>query len=387
MVILQLTSSRFFGGPERQMLELARHLPAEDRTVFLSFAEGGASEAFLRVVRDHGFTGVVLEHDTPHFLGAVQELARKIRQWNASILCCHGYKADILGRPAARLAGVPVISVSRGWTWESAKVRAYEALDRIALRGMDRVVCVSEGQAAKVRRAGVRPDRVLVIRNAIRVDRFPEPDHLPGEPLWELFAEPPDRIVGAAGRLSPEKGFDVLVEAARKVVAMNPAVGFILFGEGPLHDALEVQIDEAGLEGRFILAGFRPDLDQLVPRLDLMVLSSHTEGLPNVVLEALAASVPVVATAVGGTPEVIEDGVHGYLVPPGDAEALAGRIRDALASEPERLAMGVRGRRRVEEEFTFEAQSQQYQRLFRELAGRRGPARRDEAGRAVANVD
>jgi glycosyltransferase involved in cell wall biosynthesis len=159
----------------------------------------------------------------------------------------------------------------------------------------------------------------------------------------------------------------VLVRAAEQVAHTDASVGFVLFGEGPCRAQLVQQINAAGLHARFVLSGFRADLDRFVPHLDLLVLPSHTEGLPNVVLEACAAAVPVVATAVGGTPEVIEDGVSGHLVPPGDPEALAGRIGDLLASEERRREMGFQGRQRVLEHFTFPAQAQQYRTVFAEL--------------------
>src|SRR5207302_6843198 len=130
----------------------------------------------------------------------------------------------------------------------------------------------------------------------------------------------------------------------------------------------------AGLTRRFVLAGFRDDLDGYLPFLDLLVLPSFTEGLPNVVLEASAAGVPVVATAVGGTPEVIEDGVSGHLVPAGDPAALARRILDCIADEKERRRMGQLGRQRIEEHFTFAAQARQYQTLFERLIRHRRAA-------------
>src|SRR5207244_4478612 len=144
-----------------------------------------------------------------------------------------------------------------------------------------------------------------------------DPDPRYRERLARLFRPPRKRIVGAAGRLSPEKGFDVLVDAIALVRDHNPDVAFAIFGDGPCRPDLQQQISSLGLTGAVALAGFRLDLDQYLPHLDLLVLPSHTEGLPNVVLEACAAGVPVVATAVGGTPEVIEDGASGFLVPPG----------------------------------------------------------------------
>ncbi len=367
MNVVHLTASTFFGGPERQMLGLARRLAPATRTTFLSFAEGGRCQSFLAAARAEGYEARALDHDTPRLLRAAREIRAELRRLRADVLCCHGYKADLLGRMAARKADVPVVAVSRGWTRESLKVRAYEALDRLNLRWMDRVVCVSQGQAVKVLRAGVPAGRVAVIRNAIDVARFDEIDSRYCQILHDCFHAPRRFVVGAAGRLSPEKGFGVFVEAARRVAARDRSVGFVQFGDGPLLAALTAQVEKAGLNGVFVLAGLRHDLDRFFPFLDLVVLPSFTEGLPNVVLEAFGAGVAVVATAVGGTPEVVEDGVSGYLVPPGDPDALARRILDAVADDELRQEMGRRGGERVRQHFTFEAQARAYERLFADL--------------------
>src|SRR5262249_44879243 len=146
-----------------------------------------------------------------------------------------------------------------------------------------------------------------------------------------------------------------------------PGVGFVLFGDGPLRERLSHRIAALGLQENFILAGFRHDIDRLMPFLDLLVLPSFTEGMPNVVLEAMAAGVPVVATAVGGTPELVVDGVTGYLVSAGHRTQLARRMREVLTDERLGQAMGRQGRQRVAERFSFEAQSRAYQLLFDEL--------------------
>src|SRR4051794_17445743 len=141
MRIVHLTASTCFGGPERQMLGLARHLPDEDESVFLSFAENGRCKPFLSAARRAGFEAIGLVHDTPHFWAARREIAAQLERLQADVLCCHGYKANLLGRPAARKHGIPVLAISRGWTGENLKVRLYETLDRLHLRCMDRVVC------------------------------------------------------------------------------------------------------------------------------------------------------------------------------------------------------------------------------------------------------
>jgi glycosyltransferase involved in cell wall biosynthesis len=212
---------------------------------------------------------------------------------------------------------------------------------------------------------------VRVICNAVDPERFYDLDAVCRAKLLRCFPAAPMRIVGAAGRLSPEKGFDVLVRAAERVVRRDPSVGFVVFGEGACRARLQRQIHDAGLNGSFVLGGFRRDLDRFLPFFDLLALPSYTEGMPNVVLEAFAAGVPVVATAVGGAPEVVEDGHSGFLVPAGDDAALADRIGAALETEERLRDMGMHGRQRVHDQFTFAVQTREYRRLFEELKGGR----------------
>ena len=367
MRIVHLTASTFYGGPERQMLGLARHLPPHYTSSFLSFREDGRCEEFLRQVRWNGFAGEALAYDTPNLPGAILDLTRRLSNLYADILLCHGYKANVIGRLAARSALIPAVAVSRGWTSENRKVRAYEALDRWHLRFMDQVVCVSRGQARKVRRAGVPPGRVRVIPNAARLAALQANDPEARETLESFFDDGVERIIVGAGRLSPEKGVPVLIDAAKLVLNGSPNTGFIVFGEGAQRPALERMIEAYGLRQRFILPGYRTDLDRLMPSADVFVLPSFTEGLPNVVLEASSAMVPVVATAVGGTPEVVADGQTGFLVPAGDSARMAHCISDLLNDDSLRRRMGQAGREHVREHFTFEAQARGYLKLFEEL--------------------
>ncbi len=372
MRIVHLMASPFVGGPERQVLGLAGALSAEYESVFLSFAERGLCRPFLETARRQGFEAIELSANAPRLGRAVREVAEHLRRLGADVLCCSGYKPDVIGWRAARRAGVPVVSISHGWTAATWKVRLNELLDRLVLRWMDRTVCVSAAQAARVRRAGVAPERIVVIRNAIDPESCEKIDPSYRHAMQSWFAQPRIRIIAAAGRLSPEKGFDQFIAAAALVARQDPSAGFVLFGDGPLRETLAEQIAARGLTGTFVLAGFRTDVQRFLPSCDLAVLSSWTEGLPVIVLEALASGVPVVATAVGGTPEVVRDGINGYLVPPGDPAALARRIRDVLSDEPLRRVMGECGRQLIREEFTFAAQAREYQRLFNAVRGSRG---------------
>jgi glycosyltransferase involved in cell wall biosynthesis len=365
MRLVHLTSSTFFGGPERQMLGLAQTLPESVHTTFVSFAEGGRSAAFLAEVRKHDFDAIALKHDFPRVFAAVGELAGVLRESRCHVVFSHGYKANILGRIAARRVGIPVVAVSRGWTGENRKVRAYEWLDRRHLKRMDHVVCVSEGQAVKVRRwCGMPETRLTVIRNGARLDAFAKPDVQARPKLLNFFPRlSVSQVVLAAGRFSPEKGFSVLIEAAASFLRTNPSAAVVLLGEGVLRPVLEAGIRARGLTDRFAVPGFRSDLDSLIAVADVVVLPSFTEGLPNVALEASAAGIPVVATAVGGTPEVIADGETGFLVPPGQPQALSAKVEELLRNAELRRQFGRAGRTRMRHLFTFEAQATAYLNL------------------------
>ena len=370
MNVMHLTSSCFYGGPERQMLGLAEALLPDVQTVFASFSEGGLNATFLDKVRDAGFVSCSLKRDTPRLLAAKKEVVGLIKQHDVHVLLCHGYKAGMVGWFAARKAGIPAIAVSRGWTGEDWKVRIYERLDRLMLRRMDRVVCVSHGQADKAKRAGVRSERIEVIHNAINTSRFTKPDPAYREKLLGFFPASIRSnikfVIGAAGRLSPEKGFELLIEAAQAVSQKHPEVGFVLFGEGVLREPLQSQIDSSSLNDPFQLAGHTDELDQFMPCLDLFVQSSYTEGLPNVLLEATAAGVPIVATKVGGTPEVVQPGDHCLLLEPGHSDQLADCILE-IKTKSDNRTLPLNPADRISSEFSFTSQRDSYLKMFHSI--------------------
>src|SRR5258708_10723879 len=190
MHIVHLMASPFVGGPERQVLGLARHLPAPFRTSFLSFAERGLARPFLDAARQQGCEAIELRHNASRIFASIAEVAGELCQRRADLLCCSGYKPDLIGWRAARRAGIPVISISHGWTAAAFRVRMYEVLDRLALRWMDAVVCVSQAQARKVRRALVPERKAVVIPDAIGTESFPPPHPRSLEPLSHLSPPP-----------------------------------------------------------------------------------------------------------------------------------------------------------------------------------------------------
>jgi len=369
MRVVHLLASPFYGGPERQMLGLARHLPADVESVYLSFAERGLARPFIDAVRRQGYRGDLLACNTPHLAASVAEVAAYLRSTGAHLLCCSGYKPDIVGWRAARRAGIPVMGVAHGWTAVTRKVRVYEAIDRWVLGRMDAVACVSRRQAEKARLARVPEAKIVVIPNAIGEDAFGAPDAAVRAEMAGWFPSPPHTIVGTAGRFSPEKGFGMLIDAAAIVARQRPDAGFVIFGDGPLRGSIEQAVTGRNLRGHVVMAGFRADLERFLPNLDLAVMSSFTEGLPVFLLEASAAGLPAVATSVGGIPDVIVDGTTGLLVPPGAAGALAARIVELLDDPGRRRAMGEAARARVRRDFTLAAMGRRYYEVFARLVG------------------
>ncbi|MDR1385586.1 MAG: glycosyltransferase family 4 protein [Planctomycetaceae bacterium] len=368
MKILILTASPFFGGPERQMIELAKMLRIRhpDMECCLgSYPEKGNSRSFLEKAASEGFETLELIHDFPYLLKARRELKREALVRKIDVIIPHGHKPRCIALMVKRLLKIPVVTVSRGWTDENFMIRFYNRMDRLFHRWCDHVITVSESQTKKVIRFGTPSNRVTVIRNAIRTERFSSiPNPADRETLELMLPAKKAFLLGAAGRFSPEKGYNLLIDAMKMIRERNFSAGLIIFGEGFLRESYQKQITELGLQDSVQLPGFTNELDKFLPHFDLFLQSSYTEGLPNVLLESMAAQTPVVATAVGGTAETVEDGVTGLLIPSGNAEPIADAVC-RLLSTPEKLPqMGQAGKSRVEQYFTFEHQADAYYELL-----------------------
>ena len=366
MHVMHLRASNFVGGPERQILEHLRQ--SESETMHFSlccFQENGRPTELQTMAEEYGLDCTSVIASRPFDFGTIRQLARIIKKRNVSLLVTHGYKPNLLGRIASWIGHIPTVAVSRGWTYESRRVRFYEFMDRVFLRLADAVVAVSEGQRQKILACGVRPDKVRVIHNAIDLATYPDPAE---KSVRVELGIPKDAVlVATAGRISPEKNHLGLLEAALLVLAKMPDVYFVVFGEGFLRPELEKAVADAGIGNRFLLPGFRSDVRSLLHEIDVFVLPSQTEGLPNVVLEAFACRKPVVATKVGGTPEIVRHGDNGALVQPNDMEELAASLTTLCASADIRHSMGEKGYQLVKEQFGYDRQNKLYLEVYNRI--------------------
>jgi len=373
--ILHLRASNFVGGPERQLLRYAEADRNGPFQIYLgTFVEPHKRCEFLETARLHGFKALPLPSLTIARQSALSALVHELRSHEISLLCTHGYKADILGLLAGRLINTPIACFLRGWTSENRRIRFYESIDRLVLPLSHKIVCLSEDQAARLKRVPLLRTRVRIVTNAIDVPEL-SPDGIAKarQSIRDLLGFPAScSLVASAGRLSPEKGVAVFLDAAVQLVGCISNVYFVIFGEGPLRAELVLKSKRLGLSNRLRFAGFVPRLRDYLSGLDVLVNASFSEEMPNIVLEAMAAGVPVVASSVGGVAEIAGPDAGISLFSPGDAkgitEAVATIVRDPQAAK----RLSERGLKRVKEAYSPERQRTQLHTLYREhLANRR----------------
>jgi glycosyltransferase involved in cell wall biosynthesis len=266
-------------------------------------------------------------------LMALVALARLLRRLRPDVVHSHSSKAGVLARLAARLAGVPVVCHTvHGWSFRDEQPRVVRSavvlLERLLASVTTATVVVTSADLDLATRHRIgRADRFSLIRSGVRLAAFRDGDRQAGRSLLGVADEP---LVGAVQRLAAPKDTRTLLEAVAKARAEVPGLRLVVVGDGPDRGDVERMVVNLGLEGAVDLLGSRDDVPSLVAAFDVAVLSSRSEGLPRAVVEYMAAGVPVVASDVGGVPEVVHPGETGWLVPAGDAGAMAAAIVAAL---------------------------------------------------------
>jgi glycosyltransferase involved in cell wall biosynthesis len=357
------------GGPDKTILNSPRFL-----------AELGYQSvcAFLRPPRDDGFQAIrrrAMDYNAPieevDDRGAwdwrvLPRLLAICRQLHVDIWHAHDYKTNLIGLLLRRFHPMRMVTTCHGWVEYTPRTKLYYRVDRWSLPRYERVICVSDDILSKCRENGVDAQKSLLIENAIDADQYRRsiPVHAAKQP-WNC---PADRfLIGAAGRLSAEKAFDVLIRSVGELVRSGFDVGLFIAGDGPQRDSLQQLIDDLGLHDRVRLLGFQSDLIAFYQALDLFVLSSLREGLPNVMLEAMALEVPVVATPIAGIPRLISHEENGLLVPSCEVPSFVQCIERICADAGLRTRLATAGRSTIEERYSFAARMKKVAALYDEL--------------------
>lgn len=370
--VFYLLDSLNIGGTEVQAVELARRIPAAGYAVTLGClrAQGPlldrirGSEVVLREFYPRG--GI----DSIGGLSQLLRLSLFLRREKFEIVHTHDLWSNLLGIPAARLAGVPVIVSSRR---DLAHFDWYQGRRRLWLRRIQSLSGAVVANAAPIRDAlvaedGFAPEKLRVIHNGIDVEKFQTQLRARNDIRQRLFPGVEGSLIVLVGNMHTDvKGHPWLIDCAPAVVREFPSARFVLVGDGERKINFEQQVAKLGLERNFIFLGRRSDVPEILACCDIAVLPSRAEGLPNAILEYMAARLPVIASSVGGNSELVEDGVTGLLVPPEHSEALSGALLRLLREADLARRMAAKGHEFITQNFSFEKLVRDVDALYSEL--------------------
>ncbi len=359
--VLQLIEGLNLGGAETKLMELVAHMDRDRfETVVCSLGMGDRiKEEFEKL----GVEFVTMARKQRVDLRLIFSVAKLIREKQIDVVMTTLFYADVLGA----LAGV-FSKPKAVFSWETISAPEWLLTHRLlvyrfAMRFCTRVISVSHATAKwLVEKRGVPHDKVVVIPYGVNLDLYRAGEN--PELKQKLGIESDAKVVGVVARLHPQKGHRYLIEAAKSIVAKFPKTKFVIVGDGELRAELEEMTRTQNVAKTFMFLGFRKDIKDLMRVFDVFCLPSLYEGLPNVVLEAMATAKPVVATAVDGTPELIVDGETGYLVPPSDPQALAEKLSQLIGDQELARRFGSNGLKRVKAEYSLEKQVEGFQNLY-----------------------
>ena len=303
--------------------------------------------------------------------GVWPRLRRLIQERSIDLIHSHDYKTNALALLLSRACAITALSTVHGWTGHSFRERwCYYPADKRVLARFPRAVAVSSEIGRELVNHGADPERVTVVLNGIDHRRFRRDPARVADARAALGARPGDLVIGAVGRLEPQKRFDLLLEAFAAITGRFPRARLFIVGDGSQRQALDAQVKALNLTGSCVLVGHTDDVVPAYHAFDLLVQSSDYEGTPNAVLEAMAFEVPIVATAAGGTAEIVRDGVDGRIVPTGRPDLLIDNVVRALENPAATTAMAQEARARVEGELSFETRVRRIERIYSEMVPR-----------------
>jgi len=368
--ILFVVNGFSIGGGELKLLELVREISKKHAECFQCTVCSVGIDGLLRdQFESLGIRTEVFLKSGPYDVSQIFKVARLIREERIDIVQTTLFYADVIGTYAAVLAGVHCII-----SWE-AVTQPYAIKHlfayRLASEWFSMSVAVSHAIQNQVMRSRHVPaSKACTIQYGVDTNRF----H-PGknEHLRKLLKiKKNDIVIGTVARLTEQKGHRYLIPAMPKIVKAHPNVHFLFIGDGPLSEQLSDQAESLGVRKFIHFLGFREDVPLLLRGFDLFVLPSLYEGLPNVVLEAMASGLPVIATSVDGTPEAVVHRETGFLVPPCQPEPLERVILDLLNNRHQMKQMGKAGRKRVQCLFSLDQQVGQFIQLYNSLSSQGG---------------
>jgi len=372
--VVHLVAPAPSGGLETVVRSLLRSAPQAGVNAHLIVLDQLAgAHPFVEAARRDGLVPLTIPSGGRRYVAEARSVAAHLVSLQADILHTHGYHADVVGYLAARRSHCPIVSTAHGVTGGDLKNRLFEWLQHLAFRRFDRVIAVSADLGDRLASAGLKPGRLVVIRNAFA----PEPGLDRAAARARLGIPDGDFRLGWVGRVSAEKGPDILLDAFAQVAALPISLSIV--GDGPERLALQQRATSTGEAGRVTWHGMQPAAAACLSAFDALVLSSRTEGTPMVLLEAMAARVPVIATQVGGIPDVVSPG-EALLVPPLRPDALAAAFRDVFANRSAAAVRANAAHTRLGEAFAAGPWMARHLELYRDVLDDRERRARSKRG-------
>jgi len=365
MRVMIVIDARRVSGPAKGVLDFCESARGRVDPVVVAFQRGAEGTEFQHECRRRSIRVEVVRERYRYDVSLVSRTLRLARVLRPHLVQTHGYKADLLGFAIRRSLGIPWVAFNHGPTDEGTRMRLYLALDSVLLRRADQVVAVSEARRTAMVRTGCPPARLVTIHNAVEIPQMGQVGV--SQVRHELGLPSDGPVLAVVGRLSPEKGQGYFVDAMAEVSRAVPGVRGLIVGEGPEEGRLRGRVAALGMQNVIHFLGYRRDMDRIYPGIDVLVLPSLSEGLPNVVLEAMAHGRPVIGTRVGGVPEVVDDGVTGLVVAPQDASALARAMLTLLRDPARCAAMGRAARERINRNFSPGARAERILTLYEDM--------------------
>ncbi|MFI4861762.1 MAG: glycosyltransferase [Phycisphaerales bacterium JB063] len=360
------------GGPDKTILRSASYLP-HDRfdvaSVYLHPAGDPGTARLWDIAHAHGMPRISIPERGAIDRRAIRQLVDLCRRRKVDIWHSHDYKTDVLGLLIRRMCpGLRLVSTVHGFTRENLKTRFYARLNDMALRHYDHVFAVSPMLTRHCAEHGVAPSRLSYLPNAIELDSYPmRCDHDHRGAREALGTHPGRPAIAMLGRLSKEKGVDRALHLFREIRTFHTAAVLHLIGNGPEYGRLESLAKAIGVRDAVVFHGWSSDPAPILRGMDLLLSTSHREGMPNALLEAMAMGVPIAASAVGGVPEMLDHGRCGQLLTPGDVAAWPSQMLPLLSPSPERSAMLMHARQRIESEYSFSERMRRVRTLYESI--------------------
>jgi len=355
------------GGTEKALVKLLHYWNKNNvfEHIVIAFADGELKRDLLEL----GIKPIVLRQRGWYDLEFLFRLLSIIKSLKPNIVHCRNTPHVIIyGGIVAKILGLPLVVSVHGHpdflVGNSFVKRLWYAVQKRS----DKIITVSNSiKDVLIKKGGVKPNKITVIHNGIDLASMRCCLDLKQKLKQRLGIDNTAQVIGCVGTLRSVKGHKYLIQSAPLILKERPSTYFILVGDGPLRNDLERLAEKLKVREKIMFLGYRPDIPELMSIFDIFILPSLSEGLSNVLLEAMATSKPVVATNVGGNPEVVEEGKTGLLVPPRDPQKIAEAVISLLNDEDKRLRMGENGLRRVKEKFSISKMVREYEKIYHEV--------------------